>query len=64
MESVDALQIVRDVEPIILRHAGTAEANRKMAPEVMATLVDSGLLRMWIPKALGGLEMAPKPRSR
>ena len=55
----DALQIVRDLEPIILRHAATAEVNRKMAPEVMSALVDTGLLRMWIPQALGGLEMAP-----
>ena len=30
-----------------------------MAPEVMSALVDTGLLRMWIPQALGGLEMAP-----
>ena len=59
MATVDALQIVRDLEPIILRHAATAEVNRKMAPEVMSALVDTGLLRMWIPQALGGLEMAP-----
>jgi len=59
MATVDSLQIVRDLEPMILRHAATAEVNRKMAPEVMAALVDTGLLRMWIPQALGGLEMAP-----
>jgi hypothetical protein len=53
MATVDALQIVRDLEPIILRHAATAEVNRKMAPEVMSALVDTGLLRMWIPQALG-----------
>src|SRR5688572_3857858 len=59
MATVDFLPIVRDLEPLILRHAATAEVNRKMAPEVMAALVDTGLLRMWIPRALGGLEMAP-----
>ena len=59
MATVDFLQIVRDLEPMILRHAATAEENRKMAPEVMSELVDTGLLRMWIPKAFGGLEMAP-----
>jgi alkylation response protein AidB-like acyl-CoA dehydrogenase len=59
MATVDALQIIRDLEPMIRRHAATAEVNRKMAPEVMAALVDTGLLRMWIPQALGGLEMAP-----
>jgi hypothetical protein len=46
MATVDALQIVRDLEPMILRHAVTAEGNRKMAPEVMSALVDTGLLRM------------------
>lgn len=59
MTTVDPLHIVRDLEPMILRHAAAAEVNRKMAPEVMAALVDTGLLRMWIPQALGGLEMAP-----
>jgi indole-3-acetate monooxygenase len=59
MATVDALQMVRDLEPIIRCHAATAEVNRKMAPEVMAALVDTGLLRMWTPQALGGLEMAP-----
>ena len=59
MATVDYLQIVRDLEPMILRHAATAEVNRKMAPEVMSALIDTGLLRMWIPQALGGLEMAP-----
>lgn len=59
MATIDLLHIVRDLEPMILRHAATAEGNRKMAPEVMAALVDTGLLRMWIPQALGGLEMAP-----
>jgi indole-3-acetate monooxygenase len=59
MATVDSMQIVRDLEPLILRHADTAEVNRKMAPEVMEALVDTGLLKMWIPKAFGGLEMAP-----
>jgi alkylation response protein AidB-like acyl-CoA dehydrogenase len=44
---------------MILRHAATAEVNRKMAPKVMSALIDTGLLRMWIPRALGGLEVAP-----
>ena len=51
--------LVRDLEPLLLRHAAAAEANRKMAPEVMAALVDTGLLRMWVPKAYGGMETEP-----
>ena len=64
MATVDALQIVRDLESMILRHAVNAEGNRKMAPDVMSALVDTGLLRMWIPKAFGGLEMVRMRRSR
>jgi alkylation response protein AidB-like acyl-CoA dehydrogenase len=47
------------VEPLVRAHAAAAEGSRRMAPEVMAAVVDSGLLRMWVPKALGGLEMEP-----
>ena len=48
---------VAELTPLIRAHADGAEANRRMAPEVMAGLVDAGLLRMWVPSALGGLEM-------
>ncbi len=30
-----------------------------MAPEIIEALVSSGLLRMWVPRAYGGLEAAP-----
>lgn len=53
------LDAVERLRPTLEAHAAEAEVNRKMAPEVMAALVDSGLLRMWIPRALGGLEVAP-----
>src|ERR1044072_2373196 len=56
--------LVRDLEPLLLRHAAAAEANRKMAPEVMAALVDTGLLRMWGPKAYGGAETEPNAAPR
>ena len=55
----DLLAKVERIRPLIEAHAADAETNRKMAPEVMAALVDTGLLRMWIPQALGGLEAAP-----
>ena len=51
--------VVDDLEPLILRHAEAAEKNRKMAPEVMSALAETGLLRMWIPKAYNGMETAP-----
>lgn len=59
MTMVDTKQIVRDLEPVLRRHAASAEANRQMAPEVIAALVDSGVMRMWIPEAYDGMELPP-----
>ena len=59
MSPAVSVESVRELEPLILRHAAAAEADRKMAPEVMSALVDAGMFRMWIPKALGGEEMTP-----
>ena len=50
---------VAKLEPLIRKHADKSEDARKMAPEVMDALVDSGVLRMWVPEALGGLQMHP-----
>jgi indole-3-acetate monooxygenase len=55
----DLLAKVAQLRPLIAAHAADAETNRKMAPEVMEALVDADLMRMWIPQALGGLELAP-----
>lgn len=52
-------EAVATLEPVIRRHAGDAEQNRVMAPEIMEALVASGLLRMWVPRAYGGLEADP-----
>jgi alkylation response protein AidB-like acyl-CoA dehydrogenase len=52
-------EAVATLEPVIRRHAGDAEQNRVMAPEIMEALVASGLLRMWVPQAYGGLEADP-----
>lgn len=52
-------EAVAAVEPVIRRHAAAAEQQRVMAPEIMEALVSSGLLRMWVPRAYGGLEAAP-----
>ena len=51
MSPAVSVESVRELEPLILRHAAAAEADRKMVPEVMSALVDAGMFRMWIPKA-------------
>jgi alkylation response protein AidB-like acyl-CoA dehydrogenase len=57
--TADLFAQVESLRPLLQENAAGAEANRKMAPEVMTALVDAGLLRMWIPRALGGLEVPP-----
>ena len=46
--ATDLLSAVKDLEPLLVAHAGTAEGDRRMAPEVMSALTDSGLLKMWV----------------
>ncbi len=52
-------EAVTTLEPLIRRYADSAEQNRVMAPEIMEALVASGLMRMWVPQAYGGLEADP-----
>jgi indole-3-acetate monooxygenase len=52
-------EAVATLEPVIRRYAGSAEQNRVMAPEIMEALVASGVMRMWVPQAYGGLEADP-----
>ena len=61
MGPTDLLKSIRDIEPVIRRNAASSEADRKMAPEVMEALKESGVFRMWVPQQLGGLQMAPNP---
>jgi alkylation response protein AidB-like acyl-CoA dehydrogenase len=52
-------EAVTTLGPLIRRYAGSAEQKRVMAPEIMEALVASGLMRMWVPQAYGGLEADP-----
>jgi alkylation response protein AidB-like acyl-CoA dehydrogenase len=52
-------ETVASLGPLIRQHAANAEAAREMAPEVMSALSDAGVLKMWIPRELGGSEMEP-----
>ncbi len=59
MTAIMSIDTVRELEPVIRRHAADAETRRDMAPEVMSRLVDARVFRMWTPEVYGGLEMEP-----
>lgn len=54
-------EMASQVEPTLRRYAAMSEAERRLAPEVVAALHDTGLFRTWVPRAFGGLEMDPLP---
>jgi alkylation response protein AidB-like acyl-CoA dehydrogenase len=51
--------MVAEVEPVVRQYAASAERERRLPPAVMTALVEAGLLRTWVPRALGGLELEP-----
>jgi indole-3-acetate monooxygenase len=51
------LSHVEDLAPIIRKHADEAEENRRLSTPVFDAMVDAGLLRMFVPQELGGLEV-------
>lgn len=48
---------VDDLAPVIRKHAEEAEQNRRLSSPAFDAMVDAGLLRMFVPQELGGLEV-------
>jgi alkylation response protein AidB-like acyl-CoA dehydrogenase len=60
MSNLDMLlKSVREIEPIIRQHAAETERDRRLATPVANAMKETGLYRMWRPKALGGFELDP-----
>jgi indole-3-acetate monooxygenase len=55
----DCIVRPRELAPLIAAQAARAEAERELAPEVLAALHDARLLRMLLPRSCGGLEVDP-----
>ncbi|MDE2930702.1 MAG: acyl-CoA dehydrogenase family protein [Chloroflexota bacterium] len=55
--AIDLLEKVHELEPLIREHSERAEEERKVSSPVIDALRDAGFFRMWVPKALGGLEI-------
>lgn len=51
--------LVARVAPVLHEYAADGEAQRRLAPEAMAALLDAGLFEVWTPRAYGGMEMDP-----
>lgn len=57
--AADLLTAAQKIGPTIRQHATEAERRRRLSPEVIEALSDSGFYRLLLPKSLGGLEVDP-----
>jgi indole-3-acetate monooxygenase len=57
------MEAAQRIAPVIREHNEEAERERRLSPPVLAALHESGLLRMFTPRSLGGLEVDPITRT-
>ncbi len=57
------VEAAREIAPIIQEHKEEAERNRRLSRPVLDALHETGLLRMYTPRSLGGLETDPITRT-
>jgi alkylation response protein AidB-like acyl-CoA dehydrogenase len=55
------MDVVKRLEPVLRENATWADAERRLPKAAMAAMVEAGIFRTWMPRAFGGLEMAPTP---
>ena len=55
-----AEEAVASLAPVVEKYRDAGEADRRLAPEIIDAMLDSGLLRAWLPSELGGLELDVK----
>ena len=53
------IEAARQIAPVIRDHNDEAERERRLSKPVLAALAEAGLLRMFTPRSLGGLEVDP-----
>ena len=58
------IEAAQRIGPVIKEHSEEAERERRLSSPVLAALHESGLLRMYTPRSLGGLEVDPITRTR
>jgi alkylation response protein AidB-like acyl-CoA dehydrogenase len=57
------IDAAREIAPIIQKHNEEAERERRLSRPVLTALRETGLLRMFTPRSLGGLETDPITRA-
>ena len=56
-------EAARQIAPVIQKHNEEAERGRRLSRPVLDALYETGLLRMFTPRSLGGLEVDPITRA-
>ncbi len=59
MDIDDLLAVVSEIEPVIRDNASQGELERRVPKATAELLVKRGLLKTWVPEALGGWEIEP-----
>src|SRR5215472_14702548 len=57
------IEAARHIAPVIRDHNEEAERERRLSRPVLDALYETGLLRMYTPRSLGGLEVDPLTRA-
>jgi alkylation response protein AidB-like acyl-CoA dehydrogenase len=57
------IEAARQIAPVIREHNEEAERQRRLSRPVLDALYETGLLRMFTPRSLGGLEVDPITRA-
>jgi indole-3-acetate monooxygenase len=57
------IDTARQIAPVIREHNEEAERERRLSRPVLDALYETGLLRMFTPRSLGGLEVDPITRA-
>jgi len=55
----DLLKTAREIGPEISKYVEDDEANRRLSPPVVKALRDAGFFKLFLPKAIGGMEADP-----
>ncbi len=59
MATSTILDVVRDIGPILKENAARSDRERRLPEPSLAAMREAGLLRLYVPRALGGIELDP-----